>query len=158
MKLMLVPTVFLTLFFLQTFDAYGHLVCQSERDDVTAAERPYDHASQNLRAINAEIAFLNIQKIDEKDSLKRHSLDIEIVMKERKRDNELEPAKNRALNNLNSARRARDRCIANDTRDCLGSCSKLHTQSVTSCECNCARWVSPSYRGCDCGPCSADLN
>ena len=158
MKLMLGLTVFLILFFLQAFGAYGHLVCQSERDDVTAAERPYDHASQDLRAINAEIALLNIQKIGEKDQLKLQSINLTIVEKEIKRDNELKPAANRAQNNLNSARRARDRCIANDTRDCPGSCSKLHTPNVTSCECNCASWMSESLSGCDCAGCSRYLN
>ena len=104
---MLGLTVFLALFFLQTFGTYGHLACQSERDDVTAAERPYDHASQNLRAINGEIAFLNLEKISEKNPLKRQSIDLSIAEKMRKRDNEIEPAANRARNNLNNARRAR---------------------------------------------------
>jgi hypothetical protein len=148
--------VFLTILFLQTFDAYGHLVCQSERDDLTVAERNLDFAQRDVRAQNLKIDLMWIDEF-----LEGPPSDPTFAFKvidEEKKLKEYEKIRDDAQGKVNDARAARDRCIANDIRDCPGDCSKLHTQAVTSCECNCARWLSPSNRGCDCGDCSADLN
>ena len=48
MKLMLGFTVLLALFFLQTFDTYAHLACQSERDKVATAERNLNLAQRDV--------------------------------------------------------------------------------------------------------------
>lgn len=43
-------TIFLTVSFLQSFDAYGHLACPSERDDAEVAERNLKLAQQDVDA------------------------------------------------------------------------------------------------------------
>ena len=55
MKLMLGFTVLLALFFLQTFDIYAHLACQSERDKVATAERNLNLAQRDVRAQGLQI-------------------------------------------------------------------------------------------------------
>ena len=140
--------ILFTILFLQGFHAFGHLPCGSERDDVMAAERNLDHAKQDLKVIKTEIALLHIEKAQTNDPLVQMKLDLEITMKSRKRDNELQPRVDTAQQNVNNARASRDLCIENDRRDCPGNCSKLHTQNNTSCECNCE--YSNSY-GCECG-------
>ena len=155
MKLMLGFTVLLALFFLQTFDTYAHLACQSERDKVATAERNLNLAQRDVRAQGLQIDEMWLTEFAEYPSSPDFNARLKAAEDQLKA---YEKTRDAAQTKVNNARAARDRCIANDTRDCPGSCSKLHTPNVTSCECNCASWMSESLSGCECAGCSRYLN
>lgn len=146
-------TIFLTVLFVQIFGAYGHLPCQSEEDDVTATERVYNLAQQDVDILQGQIDAKFLSGCQSSGVVESTVISAEIAgLKSQLR--EAKRKRDTAKQNLDNARRARDRCIENDRRDCPGDCSKLHTQTNTSCECNCR--YSSSY-GCECGPCSSRL-
>ena len=155
MKLMLVTATFLTILFMEAVDVYGHDACQSQRDDLNVANRNLNFAQRDVRAQRIKIRDMWLQELASEEI--DHSLALRVTAEEN-RLKELEGIRDTRQQRVNNASAAVSRCVENDKRDCPSQCSKLHTQSVTSCECNCARWLSSSYRGCDCGPCSADLN
>ena len=144
-------TILLMVLFLQNYDAYGHLACQSERDDAEVAERNLKLAKKDVKAQNSKIDDMWITEAANYPS--DPTFPFRITEEENKLK-DLERKRDTAQQKVNDARRARDRCIENDRRDCPMQCSKLHTQNNTSCGCNCE--YSNSY-GCECGPCSSRL-
>ena len=140
-------TVFLTVLFLQSFDAYGHLPCSSEESAVDSAERAYNNAQSAVEVLEAQIntsyfAGCNSDNIMDLTNagVQAGAARVQLKDAKKKRDD--------AKKKLDDARSARDKCVENDRRNCVGRCSKMHTQSVTTCDCQ--------YPvACDCGPSSA---
>ena len=135
-----------------TFDVYGHPPCESEQQAVDDAEEADTRANAEVQAlwgqIRAQQLHMGLSSTDTADSKKDEDRLEELMDKYeaavKKRDG--------TGQDLDDAREALDNCTENDPRDCPGKCSKLHTQNVTSCECNCEYSIS---QGCECGPCSA---
>lgn len=134
----------------------SHDPCSSERSEYETAQSAVTSASVKLGiAIAAESGYIG-QLYEQRKPPLPYTKAEKLVLAT------LAAAVVACQDDLSKAQSTRDRkkitldnCVLLDTRDCdndgnYDDCSIVHTQSQTSCECNC----NYGAYGCECGPCS----
>ncbi len=154
-------TLLIAFFVFLNVQVSGHDVCQSERDEHDdALDDVNDAYVKWVIAVGLEGAYIKELADKKKPPLPltkgEAAMLTFLTVAAIAAYDDLQDAESTA----NSKKIALGNCIALDTRDCdndgySDDCSRLHTQNVTSCECNCS---SSGTYGCECGPCSSYLN
>ena len=164
MKIISVTLLIAFSVFFFNLQVFGHDACQSQRSALSQAESELSTAkAKTTTAIGIAAALAAAIELDRTDPNGR----------QRPMTNQekvaiaaagaaviwAQDAENDARKKVNSKQTDVNNCVKLDSRDCdndgySDDCSRLHTQSVSSCECNCD---SGAY-GCECGSCSSYIN
>lgn len=161
MKIISVTLLMAFSLFFFNVQVFGHDACQSQRDALASARQKLSSAQDNLEEKAAALAVLTglieDARTDPVTKVRRPYTKAEkaAIAYAGKLVVDAGMAVNSAQKAVNSKQQAVTNCVKLDSRDCdnddkYDDCSRLHTQSQTSCECNC----DYGAYGCECGPCS----
>ena len=164
MKIISVTLLIAFSVFFFNVQGFGHDACQSQRDALASAKQTLSAAQKDFNTKSVALGLL-YAKIDKDrtgpDGTQRsyNATELALIAAAGKLVADAGIAVSNAQKTVNSKQQAVNNCVKLDSRDCdndgfYNDCSILHTQSRTSCECNC----DYGAYGCECGSCSSYLN
>ena len=156
MKIISVTLLIAFSVFSLNIQVFGHDPCSSERSEYDTAAAAVTRAGIRLGlAISAEAGYIWQLYEKGKPPLPYTKAELFLLAVLAANIVDAEDVLDAAESTRDSKKIALENCVLLDTRDCdndgaYDDCSILHTQSVTSCECNC----NYGAYGCECGSCS----
>lgn len=140
--------------------SFSHEPCMSEKAKRATAKQAYEDAQAEVNRLIGEINEKTRHMLfDTHNGWPHTQAQITIHFNEREilraQCSAAEATRDNKKVAYDVARDSYRSCMDSAYRNCPGECEVEHTKNVTSCECNCS--YSTSY-GCECGPCSSQLN